>query len=590
MSSNQITTANESVGIGGNVKQAINNKSVVVGYSSLPVDTKHGPYAIHIGHNTNRILGSSSIAIGAHYGTGLSQIPNNCIVVSAMGTGTQIIPSTTGCCHIAPVRTGTGPSSLYYNPTTFEVTQYSNNTPSVQTLNTTGAIDISGTYPVTQLATTGTFTMSTGTTNMQTKLIYGSSALGYYNLSLIANVQYVSEDPRIITMVLDATNNVFYVGGLFNSIGNISANSIARYNLITNTWSALGTGVNNRVYSMVIDSARNILYIGGMFTLANGVANNYIARYDLTTNNWSTPLGIGIGGDVYTYVISLVIDTPRNMLYVGGMFDTADNVSNNNIARYDLSKNTWSTPLGAGINGPFNPYVESLVIDTPRNMLYVGGLFETANNVSNINIARYDLLNNTWGTPLVSTNVGAVYVLTIDSARNMLYIAGRNIYCYDLVNNKLSSSFEASINAELLVLSIDTNRNILYVGGFPGIINGTPFNGLAMYDLVNNKWINTKGIKTATDGYVRAILYDSIRDVTYMTYINTISNVNSILPGSGICRFSMKPTTSIVGPFTYNSTAYSSLSLATNAFLECIYKSNTLSWSINRQANIINFS
>lgn len=169
-----LVTNNECVGIGGNVKNVVNNKSIVVGNSTLPSENKHGPCSINIGHNTNRIAGSSSIVIGPQYGIGLSQLPNNCIVFNASGTGSTISPTTTSCCSINPIRSATGPYSLYYNPSTYEMTYGTGMSSSSvsQTLNAAGAIDVSGTYPTTYLNSIGTFTISTGTVNLQKKNIY----------------------------------------------------------------------------------------------------------------------------------------------------------------------------------------------------------------------------------------------------------------------------------------------------------------------------------------------------------------------------------------------------------------------------------
>jgi hypothetical protein len=87
-----------------------------------------------------------------------------------------------------------------------------------------------------------------------------------------------------------------WVGGIFSNAGSISANRIAKYNLVSQTWSAVGTAASNGVGGVIgipdptntpnvhaIAKVGNDLYICGYFLRANeGVAAidvNHIARY-----------------------------------------------------------------------------------------------------------------------------------------------------------------------------------------------------------------------------------------------------------------------------------------------------------------------
>ncbi len=88
-------------------------------------------------------------------------------------------------------------------------------------------------------------------------------------------------------LVFDGQGNV-YVGGSFGAVGGVSTpiNSIARYNIATNSWSALGTGAQNGVggnsipyvSALAVDRSGRV-YVGGRFTQAGGFASTYIARW-----------------------------------------------------------------------------------------------------------------------------------------------------------------------------------------------------------------------------------------------------------------------------------------------------------------------
>jgi hypothetical protein len=93
---------------------------------------------------------------------------------------------------------------------------------------------------------------------------------------------------------LAVVGNEVFVGGAFSSAGGVSANRVARFNTQTNTWSSLGTGSSNGVNSYVAALAvvGNEVFVGGNFTSAGGVSANYVARFNTLTNTWSS-LGTG---------------------------------------------------------------------------------------------------------------------------------------------------------------------------------------------------------------------------------------------------------------------------------------------------------
>ncbi|HEX6849470.1 MAG TPA: T9SS type A sorting domain-containing protein [Chitinophagaceae bacterium] len=172
-------------------------------------------------------------------------------------------------------------------------------------------------------------------------------------------------------------NGELYAGGVFDSVGGISAKNIAKWN--GTSWSSIGTGAN----SVIIDFAvlNGELYAGGAFDTIGGIAANRIAKWDGAT--WSS-LGAGIDLDRYvdhsTSVWALAVNDGK--LYVGGAFDTAGTVSANNIAKWDGAN--WSA-LSSGLS---NGIVRSLV--SYNGELHAGGEFwMTANGYVN-HIAKWD--------------------------------------------------------------------------------------------------------------------------------------------------------------------------------------------------------
>lgn len=569
MQNSNFIIANESVGIGGNARQVTSNKSIVLGYSSLPRDTQHGPYSIHIGHNTNRVLGSSSIAIGPHYGTGVSQVPNNCIVLSANGTGTQIIPSTTGCFHITPLRSATGLYPMTYNSVSSELTYGSG----VETLSSTAVpIDTSGANPTTQFATTGTFTLGIGTSNYQFKTMYASPTTTTINFSTLGGS---GSNNTIWTSLI--YNNILYIGGTFTSINSVTNNYIARYDLLAKSWlTPLGSGLNGNVYALAVDTTRNTLVIGGSFTTANGISSNRIVIYNITTGVWSA-LGNGLNNDVNALAMST--DASDN-IYVTGAFTTADNVTNNYIAVYNFYSSSWQTSLGSGLNGIGRDVVFY------SNRVYVSGAFTTAGGITVNKIAIYNIALKTWNSMGTGLN-GDGYTLFFDDSTETIFIGGAFTSANSITNNYIArwhtvestwaSPMSAGLNTQVWAISLDTSRRILYIGGLFTLANGLPNNYLARYDLTNDMWVVAQQcFGTGMNNRILSMSYDTVTDNMYICGDFTLTN------GTTTNRITclQLPKTRINGPFWYKMLPYSFMDMDANASIECMYMNHIASWAI----------
>jgi hypothetical protein len=142
----------------------------------------------------------------------------------------------------------------------------------------------------------------------------------------------------------------------------------------SNTWHALGSGLNNGVHALAV--AGPDVYVGGYFTDAGGNPNaDYIARWD--GSSWHA-LGGGLNGPAR----AVAVEGPK--VYVGGWFtDAGGNAGADRIARWDGS--SWHA-LGSGLNFA----VQAIAVVGPD--VYVGGYFTDAGGNPNANsIAR-------WGT------------------------------------------------------------------------------------------------------------------------------------------------------------------------------------------------
>ena len=207
---------------------------------------------------------------------------------------------------------------------------------------------------------------------------------------------------------------------------------VAKWN--DEAWSALGHGLNDEVHALTVhdDGSGAALYAGGLFTPAYGPRDdnappfptNGVARFD--GNGWSS-LGTGmkkvVGNPLPPADVRALVtfdeDGPGGnplLLFAGGDFELAGEVSANNMARWDGS--TWSAVGNVG------GIVNALAVFDDDGMggnleaLYAGGDFPGG-------IAKWDPMSGTWSTVGGSTN-GSVDALVVfdDGGGTDLYVGG----------------------------------------------------------------------------------------------------------------------------------------------------------------------
>jgi hypothetical protein len=275
-----------------------------------------------------------------------------------------------------------------------------------------------------------------------------------------------------------ASGDDVYIGGNFNAVGGLDANGIARWNRTTGTWSALGEGIPGYIYAIAVSG--RYVYAGGMFNATGGYPSipgtQSIARWDSLTHTWSA-LGEGIPGYVYTMAVD------GDDLYVGGMFNAVGGYPSidgtQSLARWNITTETWSA-VGEGVPG----YVYALAVD--GDDLYVGGMFNAVGGYPSMDgtqsIARWNITTHTWSA--VSDGVpGYVYALAVDG--DDLYVGGmfnavggypsipgtQSIARWNKTNKNWSALQEGVPG---WVCAIAPDGGDLYVGGLFNAVGGYP--------------------------------------------------------------------------------------------------------------------
>jgi trimeric autotransporter adhesin len=208
------------------------------------------------------------------------------------------------------------------------------------------------------------------------------------------------------------SGDYLYVAGTFNTIDNLPSRNVARLHVPTQTWEALGSGntkgVNNSVHAMVVDDG--YLYVGGQFTQAGGLSASRIARLNLDTNTWEA-LGNGVDGTVRALALH------NNHIYVGGDFNRASGTFSRRITRYDTQTGEWYH-----FQQDLNQSVQDILVHD--NQVYITGAFTFAGGGGGSvpRLARFDPANETWHTVGNANLSSTGYKLLVHDDK--LYVAG----------------------------------------------------------------------------------------------------------------------------------------------------------------------
>lgn len=199
---------------------------------------------------------------------------------------------------------------------------------------------------------------------------------------------------------LIVVGNSMYVGGFFTATADgtvTNLNRIARYDLITNTWHPVGNnGLNLTVLSFAVKG--NDLWVGGRFsrTFDNAVNNlNYLARYNILTNTWSAVPENGMNADVNSLLFV------GDDLYLGGEFTRTFDMlySVFGFTKLDTLTGTYIEVSNSGTNAG----VRRIWFD--GTVIYVSGQFtRTRDNTILLNgFGTYSPTGDSWSPVVTDT-------------------------------------------------------------------------------------------------------------------------------------------------------------------------------------------
>lgn len=142
-----------------------------------------------------------------------------------------------------------------------------------------------------------------------------------------------------------APNGDVYVGGAFTSAGGSNSHYISRWD--GTKWNVVGvlSGLNGTVGTIAISPDGLYMYLGGAFTDQFGLSAGAllcVAKYTVSTNTFAA-VGSGLNNTVYRVIIS-----PSGVVYASGAFTASGTTTCSRVAQ--LVGAAWA-PMGSGMDG-----------------------------------------------------------------------------------------------------------------------------------------------------------------------------------------------------------------------------------------------
>lgn len=208
-------------------------------------------------------------------------------------------------------------------------------------------------------------------------------------------------------------------------------------------WHGLGqaddTGLDDRVYSLTV--LGDMLVAGGDFTstFEDGVTLNNVGAFDPTDDTW---VGLGPNSDPGLRGNVLALTTWDDTLVAGGDFETTwdGSVDLNFVGAFSDTDDTWvGVPSGNPGMAAYQFFPPPVVraADSLDQLLVVGGDFEVANQQGPRDLDHVGLYSPT-SQSWIDLDGGVddpVYALAVDDTRSLIYVGGVFEYADDLANS-----------------------------------------------------------------------------------------------------------------------------------------------------------
>jgi hypothetical protein len=251
----------------------------------------------------------------------------------------------------------------------------------------------------------------------------------------------VTPGPDGVVQALLVIGDDLYAGGAFTQAGGKSASRIARWNISSQSWSAVGAGFDGTVYALA--HGDGVLYAGGAFDQADGATARDVATWDGVSwqglgGDWEIFEVLDSGNEAGTFVRALAY--AGGELFIGGHFQTIHRKGAStqdqssywavhNVVGYAPGGKQWFAlgPDGAAgvtTNGFSGISTTVFALAAVNGGLYIGGTFNRGGGLLTPALARWDLRSGAWSSPGAPAGTGDVSVRALAGGGGALLVGG----------------------------------------------------------------------------------------------------------------------------------------------------------------------
>jgi|GEM_PF-2541774 hypothetical protein len=222
------------------------------------------------------------------------------------------------------------------------------------------------------------------------------------------------EGPSVNALDFNSTENSMFIGGYFSTVNWLPCSNIAKVSAVTGSLDPLfSCSANYTVNSLIYNSARNSLYLGGSFTSVSGTAVSEIAKVNADTG---VPDALFSPQTINGSVNAVLSD--GTWLYFGGNFTSVGSQARNYVAMVDMN--------GASLSASFNPNVNGTVqcLEYDGAYIYMGGTFSMLGGMQRNGIGRVLASNGALDTIFNPNANSIVYRVALSAKKDILHAGG----------------------------------------------------------------------------------------------------------------------------------------------------------------------
>ncbi|MBX2977106.1 MAG: T9SS type A sorting domain-containing protein [Ignavibacteriaceae bacterium] len=324
---------------------------------------------------------------------------------------------------------------------------------------------------------------------------YNSGLLAALNKNLMTYSPFPFKVNGVISDLHIFEKELFIVGDFYFNDDENSKHQLSKINLENKEVDTLWPAVSEFGNISKIFVKDSVIIIIGNFSMIGDSARRYLAMLDFSRKVIGTDL-LYDNPNIYVNCAEKV----DSILFIGGNFQAINGITRNSFAAFSLNTGELLAIAPNFINSTGSPTI--YFIKEHNGKLFVAGNFHSVYSNSRAYLAAFDL-NGFHLTPWSPRPDGQIYHFSIDSTKNIMYLAGSFAkissqlnWHFGAINFTSGAPMPIFYNANGIVNNTFCYNNEVYINGYFSKINDYQINGIYWFtnevSAVNEESITTE--------------------------------------------------------------------------------------------------